>query len=441
MSLDTIIDTLSWYETWQLSGCKSYPCKTKTSQETQKSLQKFLEPTRKTGVIYTDNSWEFGKQCEDISLSHSTWTLHRSEIMGLLREQCAELRKDICGTVAIRSGWKMVGGFPWNVIAICETFKISCLMGRHPLEGGSECHSTVQLSRLEQLSNITLFLRETCRDCINLVLKSCQENSVDVRCTRGESGKETFWSQTLRNWNRWTHQKSSEKTQCKGSVHANERWQILFSPLADGAVKISGGDQDLRTFTWIRDSPDRGEEQHNLQGESDGSSSTPRQDSSWYDGDARHDFWFISGDFIYRHHVEPRVKLYVPREESFLIPLKYIDVTRTTDTSLDVLLAKQKDNWNVDGDRKLPDARTGFTRFIVLNDEPPDGYTLSGRRLTRKQTTSRPDNVWPDLWKHMSDASKRKENQKWAIEKPKLENVRRLRVFSSLSLMMRKSSL
>ena len=23
-----------------------------------------------------------------------------------------------------------------------------------------------------------------------------------------ESGKETFWSQTLRNWKRWTHQKS-----------------------------------------------------------------------------------------------------------------------------------------------------------------------------------------------------------------------------------------
>ena len=33
-------------------------------------------------------------------------------------------------------------------------------------------------------------------------------------------------------------------------------------------------------------------------------------------------------NFIYRHHVEPRVKLYSPREESFPIPLKYIDVSR-----------------------------------------------------------------------------------------------------------------
>ena len=40
---------------------QSYPCKTKTSQETQRSLQKFLESNRKPKVIYTDNSLEFGK--------------------------------------------------------------------------------------------------------------------------------------------------------------------------------------------------------------------------------------------------------------------------------------------------------------------------------------------------------------------------------------------
>ena len=46
---------------------QAYPCKNKTSQETQRSLQKFLEPERKPKVIYTDNSLEFGKACEDLS--------------------------------------------------------------------------------------------------------------------------------------------------------------------------------------------------------------------------------------------------------------------------------------------------------------------------------------------------------------------------------------
>ena len=53
---------------------QAYPCKNKTSQETQRSLQKFLEPERKPKVIYTDNSLEFGKACEDHSWNHCTST-------------------------------------------------------------------------------------------------------------------------------------------------------------------------------------------------------------------------------------------------------------------------------------------------------------------------------------------------------------------------------
>ena len=53
---------------------QSYPCKIKTSQETQRSLQKFLEPNRTPKVIYTDNSLEFGKACEDLSRNHCTPT-------------------------------------------------------------------------------------------------------------------------------------------------------------------------------------------------------------------------------------------------------------------------------------------------------------------------------------------------------------------------------
>ena len=101
---------------------------------------------------------------------------------------------------------------------------------------------------------------------------------------------------------------------------------------------------------------------------------------------------------------------------------------RTTDTSLDVMLEKNiEDFWNVDGDRELSDTWTGYTRFTFLSEKPPDGFSWSGERLSRKQTTSKPATLWPEIWKTMSDASKRKEKQKWAIEKPKLVNARRLR--------------
>ena len=57
----------------------------------------------------------------------------------------------------------------------------------------------------------------------------------------------------------------------------------------------------------------------------------------------------------------------------------------------------------------------------------PDGYMWSRVRLTRKQLTSRPDHLWPELWKSMGKHAKLKEKQKWSNEKLHLENARKLR--------------
>ena len=172
-----------------------------------------------------------------------------------------------------------------------------------------------------------------------------------------------------------------------------------------------GGDQDLRTPTWVRHRPIQGESHVDFLGESEGSLPPP-QDSFPDAGEAINDFWSMSGNFIYRHHVEPRVKLYSPREESFPIPLKYIDVSRTTHTNLDVKQEKRIDDyWNIDLSRDLSDPWTGFTQFTLLEEKPPDGYMWSGWRLTRKQLTSRPDHLWPEIWKTMGRNAKLKEKQ------------------------------
>ena len=156
------------------------------------------------------------------------------------------------------------------------------------------------------------------------------------------------------------------------------RQGALLFPIADGRIKTPGGDQDLRTSTLVRHRPTQGESNIDFLGESEGSLPQP-QDSLPDAGEAINDFWSMSGSFIYRHHVEPRVKLYSPREESFPIPLKYIDVTRTTHTNLDVKQEKRIDDyWNVDGPRDLSDPWTGFTQFTLLEEKPPDGYMWSG---------------------------------------------------------------
>ena len=85
------------------------------------------------------------------------------------------------------------------------------------------------------------------------------------------------------------------------------------------------------------------------------------------------------------------------------------------------------DYWSIDGSRDLSDPWTGFIQFTLLDEKAPDGYTWSGWRLTRKQLTSRPDHLWPELWKSMGKNAKRKEKQKWSEEKIHLENARTLR--------------
>ena len=120
-------------------------------------------------------------------------------------------------------------------------------------------------------------------------------------------------------------------------IFPRENGKFIF-PIADGRIKTSGRDQELRTPTLIREHPIRGEGHVDFLGESEGSLPPPLPPDTLLDaGEARNDFCSISGNFIYRHHVEPRVKLYSSREESFLIPLKYIDVSRTTQTNLDIM--------------------------------------------------------------------------------------------------------
>ena len=62
---------------------------------------KFLEPTRKPKVIYTDNSLKFGKSCEDLSWNHCTSTPHRSESIA---ERAVRRVKEGTSAVFLQSG-------------------------------------------------------------------------------------------------------------------------------------------------------------------------------------------------------------------------------------------------------------------------------------------------------------------------------------------------
>ena len=123
----------------------------------------------------------------------------------------------------------------------------------------------------------------------------------------------------------------SKRLNAKEVIFPKENGEFIFA-LADGRIKTPGEDQALRTSTLIRPRPNRGEGHIDFLGESEGSFPPPH-DSLPDAGEAINYFWSMSGNFIDRHHVEPREELYSPREESFPVPLKYIDVSKTTHTN------------------------------------------------------------------------------------------------------------
>ena len=107
--------------------------------------------------------------------------------------------------------------------------------------------------------SITLQLRRTSQESINLERKVLPGWFLGYALYAGEFGRVTYWLQTLRSWRRWTHRKSTQK---KDSMR--KRWYFpkkrrIYFPIADGRIKFLGGDHDLRTSTSIRHRPIQGE--------------------------------------------------------------------------------------------------------------------------------------------------------------------------------------
>jgi hypothetical protein len=143
------------------------------------------------------------------------------------------------------------------------------------------------------------------------------------------------------------------------------------------------------------------------------------------------DEWIDRDAHIIRLHRQPRRTMFVPTDCSDPppIPLKYIDVQRVTLTSLDTAdESRIHDVWDgsLADSRPLSDEWTGETRFqkVLL---VPEGYDLVEGRLTRRQKTQRPPDVWPEMWSTMSSAARRSAREHWETYAKSIEAAREKR--------------
>ena len=122
------------------------------------SLQKFLELNWEPKVIYTDNPLEIGKDCEDLSRNHCTPTPQRSETVGFAERAVRRAKRwHLCCIVAFKSRFN-------RMLLLAAKRSRSLLV--HCLR-------------------ITLLIRKTSQESINLERKSDLDCSSDTICTRG----------------------------------------------------------------------------------------------------------------------------------------------------------------------------------------------------------------------------------------------------------------
>ena len=155
---------------------------------------------------------------------------HRTDrkLMGLLREQCVEVRKGhlrcCCSPVWATNGARI----PWNAILICERYLLSD--GKTPYERRFGELLKDQSSRLVHWLSITLLLRKTSQESINLERKSYLDLFLGYALYAGwiwKGDKMVADMEELETMD--ASEIYSKKTQCKGSHISQTKWKIHFS--------------------------------------------------------------------------------------------------------------------------------------------------------------------------------------------------------------------
>ena len=167
------------------------------------------------------------------------------------------------------------GGQPWNAIPICETFKISCLMGRLHVRDvvGNQLKdrsfrlvhwlSIYPISAKDQ-SRIHQFRKKVLPGLfLGYALYAGGIWKGDILVADIEELETMDASEIY-----------SKRLNAKEVIFPKENGNFMF-PAADGRITLSGRDQELRTSTLIRERPIRGEGHVDFLAESEGSLSPP----------------------------------------------------------------------------------------------------------------------------------------------------------------------
>ena len=186
------------------------PCKNQASRETERSSRKFLEPSEKPKAIHTNRSWErMENPVKNLSWNHRTSALHRSETHGI-SETAVRRVKEGTSAVFLQSG---VDGKWWADFMECYCYlrNVQDLLAdgktRYERRFGEPFKGPViPFGAMVEYYPISSTDKSRLHEFGKKVLPGI---FLGHELIAGVFGKEIFWLQIWRNWDRWTHQKST----------------------------------------------------------------------------------------------------------------------------------------------------------------------------------------------------------------------------------------
>ena len=170
---------------------------------------------------------------------------------------------------------KVGGQILWNDTPMFETSQISYLTESRLMKDVLGNHLKDLLFHLVYWLSITLWLRRTSQESINLDRKFYLDCSLDSLCTLVEFGRVTCWLQTLRSWRRWTQRKSTRKDSMRKRWYLSKNKENLFFQSQMDESKLLEEIRNWEHPPWCGNRPIQGEGQRDFHGESEGSLPPP----------------------------------------------------------------------------------------------------------------------------------------------------------------------
>ena len=345
-------------------------------------------------MLFSHNSVEFGKSCEDQSWNH----LIDPKRMALLKELYDVWQKVLQQYCYNRDWMKNCGLILWNAVAICEMSKASWQMGNSVWK---TFWRTIWRTNNSLWSNgwiISDF-------CTRPVYASSiwQEILPDIffgyASIAGEIGKRDILVADIEELEKMDASEIYPRRINAKEVLISQKGDEIIFPVADGTAKLSGRDYEFRVPT-----SQAGTNRKQWRSQWRNSRRLGRVTNRWRWSPCR---LMVDPRWLHLSSSQWTSSSSLCAERRNIpFPLKYIDVTRSTYTNLDVMQEKRV---MIIGMSTRIEVRQilgkGFTKFTILKEKPSNGVFVV-------QTCG---------------AAQRKEKQEWANEKSQLDNARRLR--------------